>query len=141
MAYVDNSGVKIYYEVEGDGPPLILQHGVTSNLNSWRQNGYTDTLREKYTLILVDARGHGRSDKPHEVDAYKPEDMTGDINTDPRRPRGQTGHLLGLLDGGQNQLPASEAAPAEVQRDGPWGNESLPEELRGQGCISYLEDN
>jgi pimeloyl-ACP methyl ester carboxylesterase len=79
MPYADNNGVKIHYEVEGDGPPLILQHGVTSNLNSWRQNGYADTLREKYKLILVDARGHGLSDKPHQVEAYKSENVTEDI--------------------------------------------------------------
>ena len=34
MPYVDNSGVSIHYHVEGDGPPLVLQHGLTSSLRT-----------------------------------------------------------------------------------------------------------
>jgi pimeloyl-ACP methyl ester carboxylesterase len=33
-------------------------------------NGYVEALRPDYQLILVDARGHGASDKPHEPAAY-----------------------------------------------------------------------
>ena len=32
MPFVDSSGVNIHYHVEGDGPPLVLQHGLTSSL-------------------------------------------------------------------------------------------------------------
>ena len=28
MPYADNQGVRIYYEVEGEGPPLVLAHGM-----------------------------------------------------------------------------------------------------------------
>ena len=79
MPYADNNGVKIHHEEEGKGPPLVLQHALASDLNAWRQYGYTDALREDYTLILIDARGHGRSDKPYEAEAYTPENMTGDV--------------------------------------------------------------
>jgi pimeloyl-ACP methyl ester carboxylesterase len=79
MSYANNNGVKIHYKVEGQGPPLVLQHGLTSDLTSWKQYGYTDALREENKLILIDARGHGRSDKPHEAEAYTPENMTGDV--------------------------------------------------------------
>ena len=81
MPYANNNGVMINYEVEGQGPPIVLQHGITSNLTSWRMNGYTAALRKDYKLILIDARGHGKSDKPHESDAYSPEHMTRDIIT------------------------------------------------------------
>ena len=40
MPYVDNSGVSIHYHVEGEGPPLVLQHGVTNSLESWYAYGY-----------------------------------------------------------------------------------------------------
>ena len=70
MPYADNHGVKIHYEVEGAGPPLLLQHGFTSSLESWYRNGYVEALRGQYRLILVDARGHGASDKPHDLAAY-----------------------------------------------------------------------
>jgi pimeloyl-ACP methyl ester carboxylesterase len=70
MPHASNSGVKIYYEVEGNGPPLVLAHGVTRSLLRWRQIGFAQVLRENYRLIMFDARGHGKSDKPNIPDAY-----------------------------------------------------------------------
>ena len=70
MPYADNTGAKIYYEVEGKGQPLVLAYGLTGGLNCWRMTGIVDLLSKDFQLILFDARGHGRSDKPHEVSAY-----------------------------------------------------------------------
>ena len=66
MPYAENHGVRIYYEVEGEGPPLVMGHGMGegANLNAWRSTGYTDELKKDYTLILFDFRGFGKSDKP-----------------------------------------------------------------------------
>jgi len=79
VPYVDNDGVKIWFEVEGEGPPLILVHGTTGNLNVWRMLGVVDALKSDYKLILMDARGHGKSDKPHDPSAYLPEPKSRDI--------------------------------------------------------------
>ena len=70
MPYASNQGVRIYYEVEGHGPPLVLQHGSACSSAEWREMGYRDVLRRDYQLILIDARGHGASAKPHEPAAY-----------------------------------------------------------------------
>ena len=70
MPYADNRGVRIHYEVEGTGPPLVLQHGFTDSIGGWRQFGYVDALKGSYRLILLDARGHGASDKPRDPAAY-----------------------------------------------------------------------
>jgi pimeloyl-ACP methyl ester carboxylesterase len=71
MPYADNNGVKIYYEVEGGGPSIILGHGVGANLNIWRRvGGYVNALKNDFQLILFDARAHGRSDKPHDPADY-----------------------------------------------------------------------
>jgi pimeloyl-ACP methyl ester carboxylesterase len=67
MPYANNRGVRIYYDVEGQGPPLMLAHGGTGSLDAWRQYGYTEPMRGEFRLILFDARGHGRSDRPHEA--------------------------------------------------------------------------
>jgi pimeloyl-ACP methyl ester carboxylesterase len=71
MPYVSNNGVSIYYEVEGQGPPLVLAHGIGASHQDWRDVGWVDALKDSYQLILVDARGHGRSDKPYDLDSYR----------------------------------------------------------------------
>ena len=72
MPYTTNEGVQIYYEVEGSDPPLVLHIGFRGSLDDWRREDtrYTETLRDTYQLILLDPRGQGRSDKPHDPDAY-----------------------------------------------------------------------
>ncbi len=70
MPYADNNGIRIHYQIEGDGPPVVLQHGSTSSMQAWYQNGYVEPLKSDYQLILLDARGHGDSDKPHDSASY-----------------------------------------------------------------------
>jgi len=72
-------GVKIHYEVEGDGPPLVLQHGLLSNIESWRRRGYVERLSPHFQLILVDSRGHGESDKPDDQEAYELRTRVADV--------------------------------------------------------------
>jgi pimeloyl-ACP methyl ester carboxylesterase len=79
MPYADSQGIRIHYQVEGAGLPLVLQHGFTDSLQSWYDFGYVEALKPDYTVILVDARGHGASDKPHKAEAYKPEYNVADI--------------------------------------------------------------
>ena len=56
-------GSKIFYEVLGEGPTIVLLHGLGSDRSSWSKAGFVDQLKN-YRLILVDARGHGDSDGP-----------------------------------------------------------------------------
>jgi pimeloyl-ACP methyl ester carboxylesterase len=70
MPYANNGSVRIHYQVEGKGPALVLQHGFTESVVDWYESGYVEALRPDYRLILIDARGHGASDKPHDPDAY-----------------------------------------------------------------------
>ena len=70
MPYVDNLGVSIHYHIEGNGPPLVLQHGLTSSVKNWYADGFVEELKKNYQVIMVDARGHGRSAKPHDPKDY-----------------------------------------------------------------------
>src|SRR5512143_3070684 len=79
MSKTMNAGVRIHYEVEGSGPPLVLQHGFSQSLADWRVAGYVEALRDHHQLILVDARGHGGSDKPHDSAAYTTGHHAADI--------------------------------------------------------------
>ena len=64
MPYADNGSVRIYYQVEGEGPALVLQHGFTESAVDWYEAGYVEALRPDFRLILIDARGHGASAPP-----------------------------------------------------------------------------
>src|SRR6266567_2587371 len=79
MPYVRSQGLRIHYHVEGDGPPLVCQHGFGDSLESWYELGYVDALKDEYRLVLIDARGHGASDKPHEPEAYSFQNVTADV--------------------------------------------------------------
>jgi len=70
MPHVDNGSVRIHYQVQGEGPALVLQHGFTESVVDWYEAGYVERLRPDYRLIMIDARGHGASGKPHDPDAY-----------------------------------------------------------------------
>jgi pimeloyl-ACP methyl ester carboxylesterase len=72
-------GVRIHYEVEGSGPPLVLQHGFTDSVETWYERGYVDALKYAYRVILIDARGHHLSDKPHDEAAYAEELFAADV--------------------------------------------------------------
>jgi pimeloyl-ACP methyl ester carboxylesterase len=70
MPYVNNNGIRIHFEIEGSGPPLVLQHGSLGRGEDWKSFGYVEILKRNSQLILIDARGHGASDKPHDPAAY-----------------------------------------------------------------------
>lgn len=70
MSYISNDGVKIHYEIEGSGPALVLHHGLYGTMEDWREWGFVNALKDDYTVILIDSRGHGKSDKPHDPGLY-----------------------------------------------------------------------
>ena len=63
--YADVNGIKIYYEIHGEGYPLVLLHGFTMSHEMWLP--WVDDLSKDYQVILVDLRGHGRSTNPSNI--------------------------------------------------------------------------
>jgi pimeloyl-ACP methyl ester carboxylesterase len=62
-------GVRLKYELEGQGPPLLLHLGSGCDSELWRAAGYVPALSESYQCILFDHRGHGESDHPRGAEA------------------------------------------------------------------------
>lgn len=115
MPYANNRGVKIYYEVEGDGPPLMILHGMTNNLNDFLKDGYyADAFKDDYQVILIDARGHGASDKPHDPQAYQLEFMSRDALAVLDDLGIRKTHIFGYSMGGWTGLGIAKVAPDRV---------------------------
>ena len=55
-------GNRVMYRTGGDGPLLVLIHGITSSSASWEP--VLQLLGEHYTVLAPDLLGHGQSDKP-----------------------------------------------------------------------------
>jgi len=73
-------GTKIYYEVRGTGEPVLLVHGFIVNGQSWKRTElYKDLLAQGYKVIILDQRGNGFSDKPHDSTAYDNDAEAKDI--------------------------------------------------------------
>ena len=70
----DSRGVRIRYVESGRGAPVVLLHGYTGTLERhWINPGVFAKLAEEYRAVALDLRGHGKSGKPHEPEAYGPE--------------------------------------------------------------------
>ena len=79
MPYAPNNETYIHYHVEGQGLPVVMLHGWSDSLVDWYANGYVDSLKTNFQLILIDARGHGFSDKPQVSEAYVMDNLVADV--------------------------------------------------------------
>lgn len=56
------NGMQMYYEIHGQGDPLVLLHGFTGSSQNW--DPFIADFSKDYRLIIPDLRGHGRSTNP-----------------------------------------------------------------------------
>ena len=68
--------VRIHYRVFGEGPPLVMLHGLASSSVDWFP--VTAMLADGHQLILIDLRGHGLSSLPRDRD-YSIKSMAQDV--------------------------------------------------------------
>jgi 3-oxoadipate enol-lactonase len=62
LPFIENEGVKIYWDEVGDGPPILLIMGLAYPSQMWHRT--RPVLAERYRTIAFDNRGSGRSDVP-----------------------------------------------------------------------------
>ena len=97
---LDANGVKVAYTVQGEGEPVVLIHGwlASAGLN-WDLPGTTALLAKNFRVITLDVRGHGKSDKPTDEDAYGPE-LVADVVRLLDHLRIKQAHIVGYSMGG-----------------------------------------
>lgn len=91
------NGESIYYEVDGDGPPLVLMHGWTLNLRMW--DPQVTGLAQRFRMIRFDRRGFGRSSGHEDVrwDAADLDALLTHLDV-------SQAHILGMSQGGSVAL-------------------------------------
>ncbi len=70
-------GVKIHYQVSGEGPAIVLLHGYTGSHQDWAFQ--IPVLSERYKVVAIDHRGHGKSEAPSSADSYSIEILAQDV--------------------------------------------------------------
>jgi len=113
MPKLNRDGVEIYYEVHGEGPPLLLSHGYSATSQMWA--GQTEALSRDFQLIVWDMRGHGRSDYPEDLAAYSEAATVGDMATILDAVGAKRAIVGGLSLGGYMSLAFNLAHPERVR--------------------------
>ena len=111
MPYATNGGVRIFHQEEGSGSPLVIAHGFGSSSEFLYPIGAVDRLKARHRLILMDLRGHGRSDRPHDSSAYRMPRLVGDVTATLDSLEVPSAHFLGYSSGGWLGLGMAKFAP------------------------------
>ena len=75
---ISSTGVTLSGEVMGEGPPVVLLHGLTAT-RRYVLHGSKALVRRGYRQVSYDARGHGRSTPAPEDAGYGYGELSGDL--------------------------------------------------------------
>lgn len=106
------NGIKLYFATYGEGAPVILLHGGAGNGDHW--SSQVKALSAKYRVIVVDARGHGRSTRDGQPITY--ELMADDLLALMDQLELDQAALVGWSDGGAIGLDVAIRHPERVSK-------------------------
>lgn len=95
MSFVEFHGTRIHYVKTGQGPIVVLIHSLGSNIHMWRST--IEALKDRYTLLAFDCRGHGHSSMG---DGFTTAKVAADLRGLVELLGVEQFHLLGLSMGG-----------------------------------------
>lgn len=104
--------VRIAWESEGDGPPLLLIHGLGYTRNGW--GPAPGLLAERFRVIRFDNRGSGESDVPE--GPYTAAELAGDALQVLDEAGVERARVLGTSLGGMVAQEVALAAPERVEK-------------------------
>jgi len=112
MSKVVVNGINIHYQRRGQGPDVVMIHGVASNLALWLN--IQRALAEEFRVTTYDLRGHGYSDMP--PSGYTSADMAADLNALLDYLGIEQAHLVGHSFGGLVALHYTVFYPKRVNK-------------------------
>ena len=120
MSYAHNAldGTRVYFEDDGGaGAPVIMYGGLLDSVDLVQESDIARALRalpDEYRLICADHRGLGRSDKPHDVEAYSMPLRVADAAAILDEPGIGRAHFIGTSYGARLCFGVGEHAPGRV---------------------------
>lgn len=111
MSHVINNGLKINYESIGQGEPLVMLHPNGHCIKDWYALDYVRQLEKHFQLILIDSRGYGDSDKPHESKYYQSQLIASDTIAVLKALGINKAHCFGYSMGGRNAFALMQYYP------------------------------
>jgi pimeloyl-ACP methyl ester carboxylesterase len=110
--FYDINGFRMYTEVYGSGPAVLMIHGNGGSMSAFSRNvGY---FAKKYTVILADSRSQGRSADPDHPLTF--EMMADDFAALLDAMHVESADVIGWSDGGINALLLAIRHPTKVKR-------------------------
>ena len=128
------NGVTLFYEMIGSGAPLIMVHGNGEDHTIF--NKAAEKLKDHYTLILPDSRGHGQSEAVLDIHY---EDMAKDIHELAIALNLKKPALYGFSDGGIIGLLVAAMWPDQLSRLVVSGANVFPEGLKAADLARFAE--
>ena len=110
--YAAVNGIKLYYEIYGDGPPLVVLHGNGGSISNAGSH-YPDLIK-KYKVIAIDSRGQGRSGDTDQPLTY--DQMAADVNALLDQLQIDSAFIWGQSDGAILCLVMAMEYPKKVKR-------------------------
>ena len=110
--FYDINGFKMYTEVYGSGPPLLMIHGNNGNMSAFAKN--VPYFATHYKVILADSRSQGRSLDPDHPLTF--EMMADDYSALLDAMHIRSAYVIGWSDGGINALLLAIRHPEKVKR-------------------------
>lgn len=112
MPKVEIDGVNIDYEVIGSGPEVVLINGMGRDRNSWIMQRHA--LSQRFTLVLYDHRGCGKSDRPR--GGYDIPTLVEDLKSVIEAAQLEKANLMGVSMGGMVAQSFAVTYPELVDR-------------------------
>ncbi len=114
MPTIDANGLRIGYDVEGAGPPLILLHGATS-VAARDFRGQLPSLQAAFRCHMPDARGHGRTRWDTATGGFSADWLADDVIAFADALELDTFHLLGFSLGAMTALRVAVRVPSRLR--------------------------
>jgi pimeloyl-ACP methyl ester carboxylesterase len=108
--YIDVRGIKMYYEMYGEGKPLLMIHGNGGSITAFEHN--IPYFSKKYQVIALDSRAHGKTIDPG--DSLSFEMMADDEAAFLDALHIDSAYVIGWSDGGINAILLAMRHPEKV---------------------------